>query len=131
MIKKIMDMKDHKKYYDTWCYKVDNAYSKTLSSFEEIYDLKNQLDDELAIIYVEKLMDYYSHLKRLDLIYNVTKKEQTDEQRRENFNLIQNEVDLLISKYSSFNSFIIAIKDFNAYKNFGLPEHVLCFDEFV
>jgi len=131
MFTKISNMKDHKDFYNNWCYEIDKTYNRTLRFFDDIYNLKYQLDEELSFIYVEKLIDYYSYLKRLDLVYNVGKKEQTDQQRKNNYDVIQDEVDKLLIKYIELINFILAVKDLEGYREFGLPEEVLCFDKYI
>lgn len=131
MFTKISNMKDHKDFYNNWCYEIDKTYNRTLRFFDDIYNLKYQLDEELSFIYVEKLIDYYSYLKRLDLAYNVSIKEQTDQQRKNNYDVIQDEVDKLLIKYIELINFILAVKDLEGYREFGLPEEVLCFDKYI
>ena len=111
MFNKVYDEIESKKFYNIWTKKISDGYSQMSKDLIEAYNVKNELDTELAQIYVERLVGFYAKLKFLNNAYNVNLENQTAEQRKQNYNVIQLEVDDLIKSYKEFIKFVLFLDE--------------------
>lgn len=131
MINKKIDKMDDKNYYNEWVDIIDKGYTQSSYSIDETYFLKDELSSELAHVYVNSLMNYYSKLKHLHASYVNKDNDLTEEQKKNNLIVIRKEVSSLLIKYREFVYTVLSIKDIEIYKDIGVPNEFLILNDYI
>lgn len=131
IIGNIQDAVQKKKSYEEWIKNIEVSYEHMLNNIDDFYEAKESFSPEISSIYVSKLMDFYSKLRELYLIYISNKDLLTDEQNKHNYDVIDNEVHILLNKYKDFVVTLYAIGDLEEYKDMNISPNIDLFDRYI
>lgn len=111
LIQNIKDKIDQKQFYNFWTEKISYHYRLMNDHFQNMYSDKNNLDNDLRFLYVQKLINYYTSLVKFH--DNYFEYDATQKGKWFNYNIIYENVDVVIQAFDDLEMFMKTVSHFN------------------